>query len=90
MKKFIKLRIVDIQGLEEEEEDNKKMGFSDEQPKKKKKSKKLKPIEGELLLAIDNIVNIVAINNEVQISTLTDTFTVMNDIKEIKKELGIK
>ena len=90
MNKFIKLRIVDIIGLEDDEEDEKKVGFSDTKPKKKKKRKKIKPIEGELILPIDGITSIVAIEDEVQVSTLTDSYLVMNSIDEIKKVLKVK
>ena len=91
MNKFITLRIVDIIGLDnDEEEDSKKMGFSDDKPKKKKKRKKVKPIEGELILPIDGITDIIAIGDEVQVSTLTNSYLVMNKIDEIKKVLKIK
>lgn len=89
MRKFITLRIADIIGLEEEEDD-KKVRFSDDKPKKKKKRKKIKPIEGELILPIDGITSVVAIDDEVQVSTLTDTYMVMNKIDEIKKKIGVK
>lgn len=90
MNKFITLRITDIIGLEDDEEDEKNVGFSDTKPKKKKKRKKVKPIEGELILPIDGITSIVAINGEVQVSTLTNSYLVMNKIDEIKKMLKIK
>ncbi|MBO7079587.1 MAG: hypothetical protein J6W64_07250 [Bacilli bacterium] len=91
MKKFVKFKLISVANVEDQDDEERAVaGFSEEPKKKKKRTKKVRPILGDLIVALDSILSVVCMEGQVELTTLDGTFLIADNINYINKLLKVK